>query len=522
MQKLYAFWQKNQKKSGTLLALGAIAAALVIIILINAGIAALPLSIINRDASADGSMYTLSDTTKALYKDLDEDVYLWAVFDTATTDSMTMTFLSRYAALSDKIHVGTLNKMRTNDTVTLEGWGLSDVTAGTIIVETAYRTTAVYAADTSVVFNTELGISVPYSEYTDSSSDYYGPYYYNSTMGLLTAVQYAYYGAYYEQYGYTFEQLPMQLGFSGEQELDNAINYCLVSDTAVIYMMDTGDTALLSSDVTSVLASVMVDVKTWKTNGDAVPADCEALVIFASGTDLRDDEYAAVADYLARGGKVLLTADFQHYANQPKLLALLAAYGLTVNTDSLNFIVEGDTNYMASSYYPYVLYPAVGTHIALSQAGSESVMLAMASEILYDAADTRVTPLYTTSESAVSYFPYLTNEDGSGAYDDPAVRCVGAISESNEGTMVFINCPAVFSMDTISNVSGNFYHLVSLLSYLGDAPVADSVTVTPAVAASVLSVTLNVCLIAAAIFIIAIPVCIIVVGLVRNGKRKKA
>ena len=97
-----AFGSKTSRKGSY--SVGMIAAALVIVVLINLIVGRLPENIRNIEIS-DNRIYEITDTSKELLKGLDSEVSLTVYAEKSSTDDRIKTFLSKYAALSDKISV---------------------------------------------------------------------------------------------------------------------------------------------------------------------------------------------------------------------------------------------------------------------------------------------------------------------------------------------------------------------------------------------------------------------------------
>ena len=77
---------------------------LAVVIVFNLVIGQIPEAFRNIDVSST-KIYEISDTTKDLLDDLDRDVDMKVLAVKDETDERITTFISRYAALSDNIHV---------------------------------------------------------------------------------------------------------------------------------------------------------------------------------------------------------------------------------------------------------------------------------------------------------------------------------------------------------------------------------------------------------------------------------
>ena len=519
MHTLKTFVQKNLSENGKTFTVTVCAVLLALLLLIHLGLQALPRSLTALDASV-GKMYTLSEETKRGLTDVDTDIYLYAVMDAGAEDVQMMTFLSRFAAANKRIHVASLDKVKHADFLAEKG--AADATSGSVLVETPYRSLVVDYASLIMACNETLGLTVPYTEYANSSGEYGGPYFYNASVGLLTAMQYAYYGAYYEQNGIVFEQVPMDLGFAAEQEVMNAIYYCLVEKPATIYVYSAHGASPLSETLSSVLTRALMEVKTWNQTGELhVPADCDMLLLLTPTEDLSPAEINELYGWIEAGGHAVLTTSFEHICTQTNLTTMLATAGIRPDTERLSFVVENDAGHVYSPYYPYIIVAENGESDLLTGVADNRVMLTMAGALTLDeGAD--VAPLYLTSATAYEYYPNDLDAEGKPTVGPAGVQTVGAVSNIGKGALVYVNANGVFDEQVINVNAGNFYHLAMLCNNMAEVPTPKTVTVAPAVTASALNVPLVTMLILAAVFCVALPLCVLTVGLIRIGRRKRA
>ena len=83
---------------------------------------------------------------------------------------------------------------------------------------------------------------------------------------------------------------------------------------------------------------------------ETVPDDAAAIIINGPTTDFSADDAQKVADYLAGGGKALITSSYEATGDMTNFNSILSQYGLNVNQ---GMIMEGDMTHCYQ--YPYYL-----------------------------------------------------------------------------------------------------------------------------------------------------------------------
>ena len=89
---------------------------------------------------------------------------------------------------------------------------------------------------------------------------------------------------------------------------------------------------------------------------DAVPEDAAALIINGPTTDFSEDDANKVIDYINRGGKVLITCNFQAQGLE-NFESILSACGMERVS---GIVMENDKSYYYSNT-PYYLLPDVNS-----------------------------------------------------------------------------------------------------------------------------------------------------------------
>ena len=173
-----------------------------------------------------------------------------------------------------------------------------------------------------------------------------------------------------------------------------------------------------------------------------VPEDCDTLVITSLSKDFDDVATTAITDYINRGGNILwLNAAMATSVNLPNANKILALYG--VNPFEVGVIRETDSSRMVSGS-PDLIIPNLGYSSITEDLYSDGIIFANATKINIDEdrlEDINVveTDIATTSENA--YFRTNFNNSSTTAVDGEEIGSfvVGAelektITEANEET----------------------------------------------------------------------------------------
>ena len=152
--------------------------------------------------------------------------------------------------------------------------------------------------------------------------------------------------------------------------------------------IDTSFSAILSKYN---LSSDSLDLST----NEAVPDDCNLLIINAPTVDFTTDDAKKVTDYLAKGGKILINTAFNTEAAMTNFDTILSYYGVT---EDKGLVVETDQDmHLATQQYPGLyLYPSLGDNditSGLSSTAGGHVLYPFAQALSYD--DTNKTYTYT-------------------------------------------------------------------------------------------------------------------------------
>lgn len=389
------------------------AAVLVLVILVNLLVRAVPAKYTTFDLSEAG-LYTLDESTAALLQALDQDVTVYYLCETGSEDVLVTRLLDQYAAES-----GRLTWQQKDPAIYptfAAQYGAQNASAGSLIVESGGR-----------------------SEIVDEQALYV----YN----------------YGEDYYYTGSY---ELRFDGEAQISSAI-YRLTSGevSRAYYTVNHGELGL-SETLSSALEVQNIEASELDLLNRSIPEDCDLLVVNYplsdfSGAGSLVDEMGQLRDYLAAGGKLLLLTDAG--VSTPNLDALMQEFGLS-RVEGL--VVEGSDEYCLNGYNYYLLpdygYPAESTALDGVNTGAP-VLLRMAQGIRQDETDGVVSEaLLTTSDLAYSktagYDMTVTDRE-EGDLDGPFALAVYAVDDKTDAEVIWVGCGYVDDEALYGSLPGN-------------------------------------------------------------------
>lgn len=298
MKNIKSIFRTTGTKRGAY-SVGLTVLVLAVVIVFNLVIGQIPESLRNIDVSST-KIYEISDTTTDLLDSLDKDVDMKVLAVKDETDDRITTFISRYAALSDKIHVEWIDPVLHPSALTEY-----DTTENTIVIscEETGRTTTVAFTDILVM-------------------DQYSYYYYGTTS-------------------YT--------EFDGEGQLTSAVNYVTNDVERTIYQTTGHGESSLSATITDLMEKssyTLSEVNLLMTT--SIPEDCDLLLMYAPASDLSEDEVQMLTDYLGAGGKIMVLLGDTSLADLTNLAGVLSAYGITAAD---GYIADPSRCYQNNPYY---------------------------------------------------------------------------------------------------------------------------------------------------------------------------
>ena len=458
------------------------ALALILVLAFNTVAGLLPKRMTSIDISPD-KKYSVSDTAKRAFSKIDEEITV-SLFVYGGKDALS----------EEGLHVSTYLE-RLCEYSKFATFQIVDLQAHAELAETATNNSVVVASN-----KRERVISV------DSFF-----YLYMEGLGKVTPEQAQLYYSYYGD-AVSFAYL-----FDGEDQMLNALSYVTAKTLPKIYALSGHNETALPDDLVATFSNGNMDTSQLTLTEAGIPSDCSILLVNLPTTDLSATEALLLADYMGRGGKLILITAVSTPPVLPNLLGIAQTYGLEAMD---GIVIEPNSNY----YYqaPYYLLPGVGGTDETDASGR--TMLPFAHSI--DIQDSMPEGVKAISLLVTSAEAYIIPADAS-SLEKPADQAakmhnVGVIAKAQNGSsLLWISSEGITDANANSYVSGgNYSFLSSITSWMCDAPKA---TMGTPVALSVefLTVPTSSAAVLSILLIIVIPLTIGIGGFVYWLRRRK-
>lgn len=298
-------------------------------------------------------LFTLSEQSVAVLKNLNEEVRIAGVYPAGQENPMVQSLLKEYAKGSDKIDVEYIDAEQ--EPAKLAGYHLNvaAVPNDCIVIASGSRSKIINGAT-------------------------------------------------------LFETLAEGSVFNGEREITGAIRYLATEKRPVVYFIlgngETDPSAKLTK-AAAALQQAALEVRTLSlTEGNAIPDDA-ALLIFASPkSDITEDELAKLNAYMRKGGSIFLMIDAMMNSNEmvyANLDRLTKGFGIGITN---NYVVEQDSRHYLSTYNLYLI-PLFGEHEITKQLADQNKMVILPvvralGTVDYDKSEIANTVLLQSSEKS--------------------------------------------------------------------------------------------------------------------------
>lgn len=365
------------------------AVVLALVVVLNVFVGALPTTLTKYDISA-AKLYSITSNTKVVVNALQQDVTIYWIVQAGEEDEIIENLLGKYESLSDHIEVVKRNP---------------DV----------YPTFAQQYTDEDVPNNSLVVESGERSRYI-SYNDIY----------LSEA----------DMYSYTYTT-----SFDGEGAITSAIDYVVTEDLPQLYVLEGHGEAELPATFADQLEKENYEQNTFSLlTEDAVPEEADCVLIYAPESDISEEEKTMLADYVAGGGKLLVSAGPTEDGTLTNLYSLLADYGVST-VDGI--VVDNDREHYAFGA-PYVLLPDLAESDITNSLIEENyyALMPIAQGLTVgETSDATATALMTTSDSAFSKaagYSLSTYEKEDGDTDGPFSVAV-SIEAAGGGQIVWFS-----------------------------------------------------------------------------------
>ncbi len=380
---------------------------LVVILVVNMLVGKLDLKI---DIS-DAGYFTMSDTTREFLRDLQHDIKIYYLVSEGREDTMIKDMVDKYDSASSHISV----EMR----------------------------------------DFELYPNFVY-QYVDQDTNVY----YNSVIIEDMVNGRSKYVPYSDLIQTTFNQQTMQSSLTGydvEGQITSAIQYVTSENLPKIYMVTGHGEADLGTYAADYLEKQNIEMEKLETlTMEAVPEDCQALIVVGGNKDFTESEVEKIQEYLTAGGKAVFYLDYA-VEDRANLKKLMEHYGIMMQD---GIVLEGDSKHMMNDA-PFMIVPDTKEH-DLTKTCLEDKKYIVTYMPIGVTADSDIrgsverTPLLMTTDSA---FAKMNLEEGTFAKEDGDLDgpfCLGvAVTEkyNDVTTKLAVYSSSALLNDTFMGVS---------------------------------------------------------------------
>ena len=472
---------------------------LTVAILINSLVGLLPAHILKPDVTNSNTFRLSSTTVNWLQDDLQEPVTLYLICEggSAGTENEIFLFLSRFAAVTDKVTLEVIDPAVSPEFIAAYGGEWPENLS--VIVQSSKRYKLLTNSDLYYYYNEELSMTFTPTEYQA---------YCNQFMELIQQ------NADYQSVYLSFVEgtTPM---FDGE--VTNAMHFVTLDKISVLYTY-TGKATALDTKLEANLLLNGYEMKTLLSI-QSIPSDCDLLMIHTISSDLTEAEAAALKAYLGRGGKLFLTTHYQLGA-LPNLGSVLSTYGMSY-AEKTNLVYEGNTDYFLSdsSYsYPYYILAHVARHEATGNFDGSFVAPFAHAITLTETNGVTLTPWLYTSESGYQVYADTTSE----TKPEYGTQVFGALAESGDTEILWLACASAATSDGNSMASGgNFSLLLSAVQWLSGSNNAGIAIDSATIPSGSISVTVGQFALWAVVIVLLLPLGTLVAGILVWYSRKR-
>lgn len=419
------------------------------------------------------NLYTLTDDSVNLVKDLKQDVTLYVLSSEKSADDTVARTLSNYEDASSHIKVEYIDPaVSPNFYASYTDTAPSD---GSIIV--------VCGNTSKVVSSSDLyQYDIDYSTYTQTKSAY-----------------------------------------DGEGQLTSAISYVTSEDLPKVYTITGHGETALDDTFKSALEKMNISVKDLTLlQEEAIPEDAAAVIINGPTSDFSADDAAKISTYLAGGGKLIVTTAYNKTEDTPNFDGILSAYDIQVTN---GLVMDSDSSHYYQ--YPFYLLPDVASATQTSKV-SNYVFMPYAQALTNAGAhpDTITwTDLLTTSDNAyvkTDISNITTFEKESGDQSGKFTLAVNVTDSESGADITVVASVLAFSNDADSIVSGqNLALFKGIASTFASSDSAVSIDAKP-YTYTTLSVNQSVAIMSETLLVMVLPVALIVIGIVIWYRRRRA
>lgn len=315
--------------------------SLILVVVINLGVIAIPGAIISFDASGLG-IYSLFDDSKNFASKIDEDVTIYLLSEQGVPDSQIEQVILEYQATNPHIDYKLINVSSDPDFISkyigvsyfhVNEDGIRPLSNHSIIIQSSRRHTVI------------------------NSSTYHsykvGKYYYSEDEFIALCQQAV-------SNGYDMSAIEYSTFFNLDKMIVSGLEYVTLDNVSTVFTLTGhGEQAIDDTFYTNIKNSKNGSVdELLLDNFDSVPAHCSALIISSPQTDISSSDADKIIEYIDRGGDIILITSPQN-TQMPNLLRVAEAFGLTAQSGIIN---DTDKDHHMNDDNAYLVLDTVSEH----------------------------------------------------------------------------------------------------------------------------------------------------------------
>lgn len=469
-------WSVSIRKPGLgIFNAGFSAAAVAAVVILNLVAATLPTTVTNLDCTAS-KLYSVTDDTKKILASLKEKVDLYVIANEDSSDEQLKSTLQTYSELSSNVQVTYVDPAVSPNFY--QNYTQDQISANSVIAVCNERSKVI---DYSDIYET----TVDYQTYSQQTT-----------------------------------------GYDGEGQLTSAIQYVTNQEMQTIYEITGHHEMTVSGRFKEAIEKMNLNLQQLNLlETDEIPEDCEAVVIHGPQSDFSKDDADKIIQYLADGGKVLITTQYTT-ESMTNFKRILETYHLQLND---GMVVEtNDGNYYQNPLY---LLPNISYDTVTSEIADEYVFLPYAqglTQVPQDQDTVSYTKLLETSDQAflkadVQNMMSLEQEEGDET--GPFTLGISVVDTASQAQLYVYTSANMFTDEADQSVSGNNASLfaASIRGLVGEAD-TNSLIVIPVKPYTLESIAISqgTMVLTGFLSVIAVPILFLVSGIMIWLRRRKA
>lgn len=309
--------------------------------------------------------------------------------------------------------------------------------------------------------------------------------------------------------------------FAGEGQLTSAISYVVTDNLPTLYVLNGHEETILPDTLTESIKQENIAVGDLNLiTQEHIPENCDGIFIVSPKRDITDGERDMLAEYMENGGRLFLIQDYVT-EELPNLASIMASYGIQVKK---GIVLEGDAGHYIRENYRTV--PDYVEHIITKPMinGNVRCMAVMAQALVetpenQEKKEAQISWLLQTSDKAFNKEEIVdpsslvqTEGDETGSFYVGAASTKG--SGDKESAMVVLTTSTFINEEWNTYIAGGNYDLViNAIGWLCEHEEAITIH-TKNLDMEYIAISANQVVIWSVVLVIAIPLILLITGIV--------